>query len=161
MRFNTHWMAVAAYTVAEFPLKLRKDLDPRFLSWAKRGEALTLKEYLWAERVRMDIGTYFKELLTSYDLLVTPSTPMAAFDCGINMPNDSKGSPWQDWTPFTYPANLAKLPSASLPMGMTKSGLPAGMLVTAGYLRDGMLLQACRNIEKELDFNPWLAAQHA
>lgn len=157
--FNTHWMAVASHTVAEFPAKTRKLLDPRFLNWAKRGDGLTLKEYLNAERDRMDIGAYFKELLTSYDLLVTPATPMAAFDTGINMPNDAKGKPWEDWTPFTYPANLAKLPSASLPMGITKSGLPAGMLVTAGYLRDAMLLQACKKIEEELAFTPWIATQ--
>lgn len=157
--FNKHWMAVAAYTVSEFPQKSRKLLDQRFLNWAKRGEGLTLNDYLWAERARMDIGAYFRELLTSYDLLVTPATPMAAFDCGINMPNNAKGQPWEDWTPFTYPANLAKLPSASLPMGMTKTGLPAGMLVTAGYLRDGMLMQACKKIETALEFRPWLAVQ--
>ncbi|HYD18394.1 MAG TPA: amidase [Patescibacteria group bacterium] len=157
--FNRHWMAVAAYSVSEFPLKQRKQLDPRFLHWAKRGEGLTLKEYLSAERERMDIGAYFKELLASYDLLITPSTPMTAFDTGINMPNDAKGKPWEDWTPFTYPANLAKLPSASLPMGLTKSGLPAGMMVTAGYLRDVMLMQACYRIEQELGFTPWLQAK--
>ncbi len=157
--FNTHWMAVASHTVAEFPSKQRKLLDPRFQHWAKRGDGLTLKEYLQAERDRMDIGAYFKELLTSYDLLVTPATPMAAFDTGINMPNDAKGRPWEDWTPFTYPANLAKLPAASLPMGLTKSGLPAGMMVTAGYLRDAMLLQACKKIEEELAFAPWLSTQ--
>lgn len=119
--FNKHWMAVASYIVSELPDKSRKLLDPRFQNWAKRGDGLLLKEYLWAERRRMDIGAYFKEMLTGYDLLVTPTTPMAAFECGINMPFDAKGKEWQDWTPFTYPANLAKLPSASLPMGMTKA----------------------------------------
>lgn len=157
--FNKHWMAVASYIVADFPATARKDLDPRFLNWAKRGDALQLKDYLWAERARMDIGAYFKELLGTYDILVTPATPMAAFDTGINMPNDARGKPWEDWTPFTYPANLSKLPSASLPMGMTKSGVPAGMLLTAGYLRDAMLLQACQRVEEALAFTPWMQAQ--
>lgn len=154
--FNKHWMAVASYIVSELPPRSRKLLDARFLDWAKRGDGLPLKEYLWAERARMALGEYMKGILTSFDLLVTPATPMAAFETGVNMPNDAKGRPWQDWTPFTYPANLAKLPSASLPMGLTKNGLPAGMLLTAGYLRDGFLLQACAKVEELLDFTPWI-----
>lgn len=30
------------------------------------------------------------------------------------------------------------------------------MLVTAGFLRDGMLMQACKKIETELGFAQWL-----
>ena len=157
--FNRLWAAVAGYIVWEFPDKTRRQLDKRFLSWAEKGEALPLDEYLWAERERMTIGEYFKGILTTYDLLVTPATPMAAFEVGRDMPDDASGKPWFDWTPFTYPANLARLPSASLPMGMTESGLPAGMLVTAGYLRDGFLMQACAKIEELLEFTPWLEAR--
>lgn len=157
--FNRLWAAVAGYLVAEFPQKTRRLLDPRFLHWGKQGMALPLSEYLWAERERMSLGEYFKDLLTTYDLLVTPATPMAAFDAGFDMPNDARGRPWEDWTPFTYPANLARLPSASLPMGLTKEGLPAGMMVTAGFLKDGLLMQACAKIEALLGFTPWLEAK--
>ncbi|MBI1215296.1 MAG: amidase [Alphaproteobacteria bacterium] len=159
--FNKHWMAVAAHIVKDMPQKIRKDLDPRFMNWAQRGRALHLNDYLDAERARMDIGAYFKNILTSYDILVTPATAMQAFDCGVNMPNDARGNPWEDWTPFTYPANLAKLPAAVLPAAMTKDGLPAGLQVMAGYLRDDLLMQVCHRLEKALAFTPWLQTQEA
>ncbi len=154
--FNKHWMAVAAYSYKEMQPNLRKDLDPRFTHWAKRGSTMQLNDYLWAERERMTIGEYFKDLLTTYDILVTPTTAMTAFNVGQNMPEDAKGKPWDDWTPFTYPANLAKLPAASLPAGIDKNGLPVGMQVMAGYLKDALLMTVCKNLETELAFVPWL-----
>lgn len=154
--FNKHWMAVAAYSYKEMPPNQRRDLDPRFVHWAKSGASLHLNDYLWAERERMTIGAYFKDLLTTYDILVTPTTAMTAFDTGINMPFDAKGKPWDDWTPFTYPANLAKLPAATLPIGLDKSGLPIGLQVTAGFLKDAQLMTVCKRLEEEINFTPWL-----
>src|SRR5690606_39112459 len=113
----------------------KKKIDPRLLHWARRGDALPLHDYLSAERARMDIGAYFKTLLDEYDILVTPTTAMAAFDAGQTMPR-IKGKLWDDWTPFTYPANLARLPAISIPAGLTRGGLPAGLQIMSGYLKD-------------------------
>lgn len=157
--FNMHWSAVASYSAAEFNARDRKKLDPRFLTWASRGDALPLHEYLWAERERMSIGAYFKNLLDTYDVLITPTTAMAAFDAGVDMPTTDKGKPWDDWTPFTYPANLAKLPAVSLPAGLTKEGLPVGLQIMGGYLKDALVLQAAATLEAELKFTPWLAVK--
>jgi aspartyl-tRNA(Asn)/glutamyl-tRNA(Gln) amidotransferase subunit A len=156
--FNKHWSAVASYGVAKFNMREKKKLDPRYLHWATVGDALPLHDYLQAERERMNIGEYFKGLLESYDILVTPTTAMAAFDIGVNMPTLPNGKKWEDWTPFTYPANLAKLPAASLPAGMTKDGLPVGLQMMGGFLKDLLVLQACAKLEAELKFAPWLVA---
>lgn len=157
--FNKHWMAIATHLVAAIPLKQHKDMDPRLLHWASRGAAISLHDYLDAERARMEIGEYFKSLLTTYDILVTPATAMAAFDAGVNMPPGPRGKPWEDWTPFTYPANMAKLPAAVLPAGLTKDGLPVGIQVMSGFLKDTLLLQACLALEEKLDFPQWLTAK--
>jgi aspartyl-tRNA(Asn)/glutamyl-tRNA(Gln) amidotransferase subunit A len=157
--FNKHWSAVASYTVAEFNTREKRKLDPRYLHWAAKGDALPLHEYLQAERERMAIGEYFKGLLDSYDILVTPTTAMAAFEVGADMPTLPNGKKWDDWTPFTYPANLARLPAASLPAGMTKDGLPVGLQVMGGFLKDALVMQACARLETELAFKPWLATQ--
>jgi aspartyl-tRNA(Asn)/glutamyl-tRNA(Gln) amidotransferase subunit A len=155
--FNKHWMAVASWHVAQLPPARRKLFDPRYLEWAKRGDALHLHEYINAERERMHIGAYFKGILDSYDLLITPTTPMVAFDTGMNMPLDSKGRPWADWTPFTYPANLARLPAISLPLGLNKDGLPVGVQIMGGALKDVLVLQAAARLEQEIGFAGWLA----
>ena len=107
----------------------------------------------------MTIGEYFKGLLETYDIIVTPTTAMTAFDAGVDMPTNDKGKLWDDWTPFTYPANLSKLPAASLPAGMSKDGLPVGLQIMGGFLKDALVMQACKRLEDELAFKPWIAAQ--
>lgn len=157
--FNGHWMAVASYMLASYPQKLKKEMDPRLLHWAQRGDALTLHDYLEAEYDRMLIGSEMKQLADAFDIIVTPTTAMTAFDAGQNMPAGKNGKPWDDWTPFTYPANLARLPAASLPCGLDGGGLPVGMQVMAGYLKDEMLMRVCRHLEPLLGFTPWVKLQ--
>lgn len=156
--FNKHWMAVASQMTAGYSASDKKKSDPRLMNWAARGDKLKLHDYLAAERARMTIGEYFKNILDQYDVLVTPTTAMAAFETGTNMPLGRNGKRWEDWTPFTYAANLAKLPAASLPAGLTQDGLPVGMQVMSGYLKDVALLQFCYQLEQELDFSPLQAA---
>lgn len=152
--FNKHWMAVASYMVADYSAAQKKKIDPRLLNWAARGDKLKLHDYLAAERARMNIGAYFKNILDRFDVLITPTTAMTAFDTGTNMPRNKQGKLWEDWTPFTYPANLARLPAASLPVGVTKSGLPVGMQVMGGYLKDVAVMQFCAHLEREIGFMP-------
>jgi aspartyl-tRNA(Asn)/glutamyl-tRNA(Gln) amidotransferase subunit A len=75
------------------------------------------------------------------------------------MPMTEKGKPWEDWTPFTYPANLAKLPAASLPAGIAADGLPVGLQVMGGFLKDALVMQVAKRLEDEIAFKPWLALQ--
>jgi aspartyl-tRNA(Asn)/glutamyl-tRNA(Gln) amidotransferase subunit A len=153
--FNKHWMAVASQMLAGYTAAQKKKTDPRLVHWAARGDKLPLQGYLAAERARMDIGAYFKSMLDDHDILVTPTTAMAAFDAGCNMPLDAIGKPWEDWTPFTYGANLAKLPAASIPAGLTAAGLPVGLQIMAGYLKDGLVLQAAHALEQKIAFEGW------
>jgi aspartyl-tRNA(Asn)/glutamyl-tRNA(Gln) amidotransferase subunit A len=157
--FNKHWSAAASYTVAQFNAREKKQLDPRFLHWAAQGDALSLHDYLGAERDRMTVGEYFKGLLETYDIIVTPATAMTAFNAGVDMPTTEKGKPWDNWTPFTYPANLAKLPAASLPAGMSKDGLPVGLQIMGGFMKDVLVLQVAKRLESEIAFRPWLELQ--
>ncbi len=140
--FNKHWMAVAAWLVAHTPENKRKLMDPNLRDWAAQGSKMALGDYLDAEHARMLIGHRMKMFFEKYDLLVLPVTPMAAFDAGRVCPDGEDGQPWQDWTPLTFPANLARLPAASVPCGLTQAGLPVGLQLMAGYLKDALVLRA-------------------
>jgi aspartyl-tRNA(Asn)/glutamyl-tRNA(Gln) amidotransferase subunit A len=156
--FLAHWIAIASSHVSRMKASERKQLDPHYLEWARQGDALGLRDYLDAEKERMHIGGYFKGILDAYDILATPTTPMTAFDVGIDMPHDAKGRPITGiWTPFTLPANLAKLPAVSLPLGLTKDGMPVGIQLMSGYLKDTLLMQAAQRLEAEIGFQGWLA----
>jgi aspartyl-tRNA(Asn)/glutamyl-tRNA(Gln) amidotransferase subunit A len=159
--FNGHWTATASLMASGMHAKDRKKLDARFMHWVERGDAQHLHDYMRAEYDRMIIGGQFKDLLTSYDLLITPTTPFAAFDVGIDMPVKADKKPFFDWNIFNAFANLARLPALSMPLGLTADGLPLGVQICAGYLRDGLLIAAARRLEVAIDFKDWLTRQEA
>lgn len=66
-----------------------------------------------------------------YDLLLTPTMPIAAFEAGREVPPGSPSPRWMSWTPFTYPFNMTQQPAASLPCGLTSGGLPVGLRSSA------------------------------
>jgi Asp-tRNA(Asn)/Glu-tRNA(Gln) amidotransferase A subunit family amidase len=54
---------------------------------------------------------------------------------------------WTDWTPFSYPFNLTQQPAASIPCGLTKAGLPAGLHIVGPKYGDALVLRAARAYE--------------
>ena len=48
-----------------------------------------------------------------FDLLLTPSLPLVAFEAGAEWPEGHGQDRWSDWTPFTYPFNLTRQPAAA------------------------------------------------
>jgi aspartyl-tRNA(Asn)/glutamyl-tRNA(Gln) amidotransferase subunit A len=83
-----------------------------------------------------------------YDLLLTPTLPLPAFDAGKEVADVVKERRWTDWTPFSYPFNLTQQPAASIPCGLTKAGLPAGLHIVGPKYGDALVLRAARAYEK-------------
>ena len=83
----------------------------------------------------------------NYDLLLTPTLPITAFDAGEEIPKDSNMSRWTEWTPFSYPFNLGRHPAASIPCGLCSNGLPAGLQLVSAMNRDDKVLTASRAYE--------------
>ena len=89
----------------------------------------------------------------TYDLLLTPTLAVPAFEVGHNTPPDgSFGQDWLNWTPYTYPFNLTLQPAATIPCGLTKAGLPVGLQIVGAMGRDDLVLRAARAFEKA---RPW------
>lgn len=87
-----------------------------------------------------------------YDLLLTPTMPIAAFEAGREVPPGSPSPRWMSWTPFTYPFNMTQQPAASLPCGLTSGGLPVGLQVVGARHADALVMAACAAYEKA---RPW------
>ena len=89
----------------------------------------------------------------TYDLLLTPSLPVPAFEAGLERPKDNDGQDrWVDWTPFSYPFNLSRQPAASVPCGLTQDGLPAGLQIVGPLYADSLVLRAARAYEEAQPF---------
>ena len=78
----------------------------------------------------------------NYDLLLTPTLPITAFDAGTEVPTGSGMDRWTRWTPFSYPFNLGRHPAASIPCGLCSNGLPAGLQIVGPMNCDGHVLAA-------------------
>jgi len=83
--------------------------------------------------------------MEKYDLLLTPSLAVTAFEVGKITPYEGNGS-WPSWTPFSVPFNLTQQPAASVPCGYV-GGLPVGLQIVGRPFDDWGVLQAAMAYE--------------
>jgi aspartyl-tRNA(Asn)/glutamyl-tRNA(Gln) amidotransferase subunit A len=114
------------------------------------GARYSAVEYLEATATRAAVGRTMGKFHERYDLLVTPTMPIPAFEAGIETPSGS--GRWTGWTPFTYPFNMTQQPAATLPCGFTSAGLPVGLQVVGPRHADARVLAACAAFEQA---RPW------
>lgn len=97
---------------------------------------------------------YFK----TYDILVTPTTPIPAFkpdwlESGTGFPSlGKKALSTMDWMTFTSPFNMTGLPAATIPCGWTSSGLPIGLQIVGRQYDEKTVLQVSKAFE---EVAPW------
>lgn len=101
--------------------------------------------YKKASQVRALIRNDFEQVFKKCDVILTPTTPTAAFKIGEKTDN-----PLQMYLSdvFTISTNLAGIPGISVPCGYTASGLPIGVQFLAGHFEEGKLLQFAAIYEK-------------
>jgi aspartyl-tRNA(Asn)/glutamyl-tRNA(Gln) amidotransferase subunit A len=147
--FHTLWFSGAARVTQAFGPHQRKLLDPGLRAICDRGARHSALDYLAAVDVRMELGRRMGRFHDSYDLLVTPTLPITAFEAGAEVPKGSGHRRWTGWTPFTYPFNMTQQPAASVPVGTDGDGLPVGLQLVAARHRDDLVLRAAHALEAE------------
>ncbi|MFD3516214.1 amidase [Streptomyces sp. NPDC058657] len=140
--FHVLWFSGAARVVQHFGRAQREALDPGLREICGIGARLSALDYLAAVDARMELGRRMGRFHATYDLLVTPTVPITAFEAGAEVPRGSGHHRWTGWTPFTYPFNLTQQPAATVPCGVDGEGLPVGVQVVAARHRDGVVLRA-------------------
>jgi aspartyl-tRNA(Asn)/glutamyl-tRNA(Gln) amidotransferase subunit A len=146
-QFRTLWSSGLALILHGFPRDARRVMDPDLVALAEIGEVTGHMSYLEAEYARGHLGARMNAFHQRYDLLLTPSEPIAAFRADRQTPERHQRD-WIDWTPFTFPFNLTGQPAASTPCGLTAAGLPVGLQVVGGLGRDELVLRACAAFER-------------
>ncbi|MFD5798101.1 amidase [Streptomyces diastatochromogenes] len=140
--FHTLWFSGAARLTQSFSPHRRQLLDPGLREICAQGARASALDYLAAVDVRMDLGRRMGRFHERYDLLVTPTLPVTAFEAGEEVPQGSGLRRWTGWTPFTYPFNLTQQPAATVPVGTDGDGLPIGLQIVAARHRDDLVLRA-------------------
>ena len=96
----------------------------------------THRELAW------QLGAALRQFMARFDLLVTPTLPIPAFETGKLAPKFDDNGKWVNWTPFTYPFNMSQQPAASICCGFTRQGLPVGLQLVGRMFDDHTVLRA-------------------
>ena len=105
--------------------------------------------YTQAQKVRTLISHDFTNAFTQCDVILTPTTPTAAFALGENS-DDPLAMYLNDV--FSVPASLAGLPAMSVPAGIGRSGLPLGLQVIGRAFDEQGVLNAALALEQRAAF---------
>jgi aspartyl-tRNA(Asn)/glutamyl-tRNA(Gln) amidotransferase subunit A len=101
------------------------------------GARTTSTEYILARRTQTEIKKRLELFFESYDLLLTPTTPIAAPTVAGHDAVEQAGR----LTRFTAPFNLSGLPAISVPCGFV-DGLPIGLQIVARAWAESKVLNA-------------------
>ena len=105
--------------------------------------------YLKAQKVRKLIKNDFDEAYKKVDVILTPSTPSAAFKIGEKT-NDPVSMYLNDI--FTVPVNLAGLPAISIPAGVDAKGYPLGLQIIGKAFDEQNILNIAYAMEEKISF---------
>ncbi len=134
----------------------RSEFGRAFLAATERAARITPEKYGKAQRERAKLVNYLWHLFDRYDLLMTPTLPIEAFDARGKGPASVDGeqieNPVRVVAALTYPFNLSGHPAATVRAGLTDSGLPCGLQIVGPRQREELVLQASYAYERE---RPW------
>jgi aspartyl-tRNA(Asn)/glutamyl-tRNA(Gln) amidotransferase subunit A len=124
-----------------------EDFGPDVLQRLRSGAAVTTEEYILARRTQTLARREAERFFEEYDLLITPTTPMAAPRRGADAVERAR-----QLTRFTATFNLTGLPALSLPCGFTSEGLPIGLQIVGPSWSEAHVLRAGNAYEQA---TPW------
>jgi len=146
--FSVLWYSGAAYAVSALDQTRRARMDPGLLQVVEEAAGYSLMAYLDASAQRSRLAIHMDHFHERFDLLLTPTVPIAAFEAGREVPVNWPSPRWPTWTPFTYPFNLTQQPALSIPCGLTSDGLPIGLQIVGAKYQDAMVLRAGHAFER-------------
>ena len=103
--------------------------------------------YKKAQNLRGAIVKAFKNAFEQCDLMLAPTVPMTAFECG-----KAVSDPIETYLTdiCTVPVNIAGLPAVSLPCGFNSNGMPIGMQLIGNSFCEHMVLNAAYQYEQSV-----------
>jgi aspartyl-tRNA(Asn)/glutamyl-tRNA(Gln) amidotransferase subunit A len=145
------WTAGAAILYAEATayheawLRSRpEDYGPLVRARLRVGAAILGADYLKAQRARALLVAEADRLFDRLDVLLTPTTPIAAprqDESVVRWPDGTEEDVRGATLRFTRPFNLLGFPAASVPCGFTAGGLPLGLQIVARPFAEALVLR--------------------
>lgn len=132
------------------------ELEPLTRGLYEIGKSISAAQYLMLVKEAQNLTRRAGIFMTKYDVWLTPtlaSPPIPLGTININEPDPIMAfAPAADYVPFTPIQNISGQPSISLPLCMSGSGLPIGMMFSARYGDEATLFRLAAQLEQEM---PW------
>ena len=105
--------------------------------------------YKKAQQVRTLVKKEFDKAFEKYDVILTPTSPIVAFEVGTKSNN-----PLEMYLAdiCTVSVNVAGLPGISIPCGVNSDGMPIGMQLIGNRFEEGKILNAAYTYEQAIKF---------
>ncbi|MBQ8785986.1 MAG: Asp-tRNA(Asn)/Glu-tRNA(Gln) amidotransferase subunit GatA [Alphaproteobacteria bacterium] len=107
--------------------------------------------YIKAQKVRRLIKNDFNNAFEKCDVILTPTSPVTAFPIGDKSMQENPINMWLNDI-FTVSVNLAGLPGMSLPVGLSKDGLPLGLQLIGKPFDEETIFKTAYVLEQEAKF---------
>jgi aspartyl-tRNA(Asn)/glutamyl-tRNA(Gln) amidotransferase subunit A len=122
--------------------------DPDFRAEAEIGSCYSALQVQQLNLKRGALGSHMRQFMRRYDVLVTPTVSIPAFDAKPAGHTPMDPAAMLGWTPFSYPFNLTQQPACTIPCGLTRDGLPIGLQFVGPMFGDAQVLRAARAYER-------------
>ena len=105
--------------------------------------------YKKAQKVRTLVMKKFDDAFEKYDVILSPTSPVVAFEKGSKSKN-----PLEMYLAdiYTVSVNVAGLPGISIPCGVDSNGMPIGMQLIGKKFAEPTILNAAYTFEQEINF---------
>ena len=153
---STAVLAPEAYAYHERWLQTRpQDYGPDVRERLRVGAFITGADYVQGARVRGLIRDEVDQVLAGLDVLICPSTPIAAtaVDQGEVTIRGERQSVRQSLIRYTRPFNLSGHPAVSVPCGLTASGLPIGLQIVGRPFDEATVLRVADAYQRATDWH--------
>jgi amidase len=117
----------------------------------KAGLKVTPLDFAASEQKRAQLFQRFSKLFESYDLLITPQSPVKQFPVEMNFPNLINGKKldnYTDWIAGSFLITLMSLPGGSVPAGKTDDGLPVGIQIVGPRFEEPLILSVMKIVQQ-------------
>ena len=118
------WNVHEAGNYGEYLAEFRDRMDPGLVAVIEDGLRYSGAEYIAMRGRKLAYWDSVRPLFEKYDLLLTPTVSVAAFDVGRLNPErwPQHAWDWFDWASFSYPFNFTGQPASTVPAGFTPGG---------------------------------------
>jgi aspartyl-tRNA(Asn)/glutamyl-tRNA(Gln) amidotransferase subunit A len=137
--------------------KYKEVAFPPYLPFLEFATAYNNRDVVRVQFNRYKFYEQVSKVFEKYDLMLTPTLAVTAFQAGDMGPlgpekiDGQEGTP-SNWLCFTYPFNFTGQPAASVPCGFNSEGLPVGLQIVGRRLDEALVLRAAAAFEKT---HPW------